>query len=80
MNLESYRLIQRFCKGYLVRKDIQAEKDAEATQDAVYHNETIKGISKRLGPFNQEDSKVKAYLEQGPMRIDRTKRMIRVYG
>ena len=64
----------------MVRKDVQAEKDAIENEDEVYNNSTINGISNKLGSYNKRDSKVEAYLERGPKRIYRPKRTIRVYG
>ena len=73
-------MIQRFCKGYLDRKDVQAQRDAEQTTHEAYSNSTIEGISKKLGIYNEKDPTVTSFLERGPTRLHRPKKVIRMHG
>ena len=73
-------MIQRFCKGYLDRKDVQAQRDADQTEHEAYSNSTIEGISKKLGLYSEKDPTISSLLERGPTRFQRPKKIIRMHG
>ena len=69
--------IQSVCRGYLARKDIKAENEADNTTKVIYREPAVEEIANRLDPYKDCDPRIEDLLAKGPERQQKHNRLIK---
>ena len=69
--------LQSFSRGYLARKDVCAERDADITTNEVYFNQTVDDMACKMGSYTAECPKTQLIISRAVKLHSRPKLLLK---